>query len=394
MNNGKNTNAARALAMGVVAALFIVSLQGTGAALSNSGGGSWQYYKEITISYSGGALSDYQVLVQLSSSNFPTNARSDGADVRFTDNNGNELSYWIESWDYSGRSAKIWVKVPSIVGGGGAIIRMHYGNPSASSSSNGDATFEFFDDFMGTSLDTTNKWSYNGQGSIAVSNSILSMTGWTPYIYSNKLFNVTQNILESKVKEPGISNTALPGWMGDSGVTSSDVRAQYYHGYPGFEGAVWYVYDGTGRVASRSVLYDNYNILGIRIINSTLVDFYKDYSKVFSFSSLSQFLVGNSIAGMQTQLSGYSMYIDWVRVRKIASSEPTLTLGAEQPIVPPTTVPPTTVPPTIATATTTPTYTATPTPTSKPSVSLHGDKTDVVLGEDIILKLSALNLIC
>ncbi len=47
-----------------------------------------------------------------------------------------------------------------------------------------------------------------------------------------------------------------------------------------------------------------------------------------------------------------------------------------------------------ATATTTPTYTATPTPPpSKPSVSLHGDKTDVVLGEDIILKLSALNLI-
>ncbi|MDD5472916.1 MAG: hypothetical protein PHU34_02085 [Candidatus Methanoperedens sp.] len=45
--------------------------------------------------------------------------------------------------------------------------------------------------------------------------------------------------------------------------------------------------------------------------------------------------------------------------------------------------------------------TSTPTPTStsisgqpsKPSVSLHGDKTDVVLGEDIILKLSALNLI-
>jgi len=82
-------------------------LGGGASALSNSGGGSWAYYKDIAISNSGGALSDYQVLVNLTGSAFPTNARTDGADIRFTDAGGAELSYWIEGWDYAGRNARV-----------------------------------------------------------------------------------------------------------------------------------------------------------------------------------------------------------------------------------------------------------------------------------------------
>jgi hypothetical protein len=68
-----------------------------------------------------------------------------------------ELSYWIEEWDSAGKTARIWVKVPDIPSGGEAKITMHYGKPSASSSGNGDTTFDFFDDFEETSLNA-DKW--------------------------------------------------------------------------------------------------------------------------------------------------------------------------------------------------------------------------------------------
>lgn len=159
--------AARALMVG--AALFAVSLLGmAGAAapvLSNSGGGTWEYYKQISVlENSGNTLTDYQVLVQLSGSNFPTGTRSDGADIRFTDTNGNELSYWIGSFDYSGRSAKIWVRVPTISAGGTSTVRIYYGNPSAMSSSNIKNTFWLGDDFNDASIDT-NLWYYSGNPS-------------------------------------------------------------------------------------------------------------------------------------------------------------------------------------------------------------------------------------
>lgn len=43
--------------------------------------------------------------------------------------------------------------------------------------------------------------------------------------------------------------------------------------------------------------------------------------------------------------------------------------------------------------TSTPIPTSIPIPSSSASISLHGEKTDVILGEDILLKLSAVNLI-
>jgi len=56
---------------------------------------------------------------------------------------------------------------------------------------------------------------------------------------------------------------------------------------------------------------------------------------------------------------------------------------------------PTTPAPTIPQATPTATITSTPTPTTTPSASvqLHGEKTDVLVGEDILFKLSAVNKI-
>ncbi len=145
----------------MIAALALMILAGTGAAasLSNSGGGTWKYQREISIKEnSGTALTDYQVLIELKGADFPKEAKSDGADVRFTDSKENELNYWIESWDYAGKNTKIWVKVLSISAGSSTVISMHYGNPGASVISNGNKVFDFFDDFEYSDAVTNHGW--------------------------------------------------------------------------------------------------------------------------------------------------------------------------------------------------------------------------------------------
>ena len=118
---------------------------------------SWKYRRPITIQ-SDNALTDYQILVQLNSSNFDfSKANPDGSDIRFVDEgDATKLSYWIEEWDNVNESARIWVNVTSIPAGEKTIY-LYYNNSGVVSESDGDAVFEFFDDFEGTSLDTE-KW--------------------------------------------------------------------------------------------------------------------------------------------------------------------------------------------------------------------------------------------
>jgi hypothetical protein len=71
--------------------------------------------------------------------------RADFGDVRFTASDGTTLlSYWIETYTASS-SAVFWVKVPYIPASPDtATIYVYYGNPSAMTTSNGEATFPAF----------------------------------------------------------------------------------------------------------------------------------------------------------------------------------------------------------------------------------------------------------
>ena len=84
----------------------------------------WNYKKTITLN-SDDMLTDYQVLINLNSSNFDfNNANPNGSDIRFIDGK-KELDYWIEEWNYD--NAKIWIKVNLT---GTKEIYMYYGNPN------------------------------------------------------------------------------------------------------------------------------------------------------------------------------------------------------------------------------------------------------------------------
>jgi hypothetical protein len=101
--------------------------------------------KPITIDNTGNAntLTDYQLKIEV---NYEPEMQPGFDDLRFTDSGGNVLSYWVED-SIPSTSAPVWVKVTSIPGGVTTTMWLYYGNPSASSLSDGDATFDIFEDF-------------------------------------------------------------------------------------------------------------------------------------------------------------------------------------------------------------------------------------------------------
>jgi len=128
------------------------TIEGTGAGASvrliGVGPDVTPFKKPITINnfQNSNTLTNYQVLVTLDTQSLISaqKMRSDCGDIRFTDSDGTTLlNYWLEG-DCNTTSTRIWVKVPSIPASSSKTIYVHYGNPSATSQSNGTSTFLAF----------------------------------------------------------------------------------------------------------------------------------------------------------------------------------------------------------------------------------------------------------
>lgn len=144
--------------------------------------------REINISNtSGAAYTDYPAKITVP---YSSGMRADFGDVRFYDSNQNKLSYWIESTVLS-TSAVIWVNLPNMATGNNTVY-MTYGNTANTSESDGEAVFEFFDDFnsfdaskwtqgtLGGANNTGSPWSYYG-GSLIGGNTKLTLTSTTAF---------------------------------------------------------------------------------------------------------------------------------------------------------------------------------------------------------------------
>lgn len=112
--------------------------------------------KGITITTGGTSTpSDYQVKLTIA---YESEMQADFDDLRFNTKANEYIDYWIESYVTS-TSAVVWIELPdAITDPGSDTIWLYYGNVSLSDGGVGDDTFEFFDNFPGASLDTTNKW--------------------------------------------------------------------------------------------------------------------------------------------------------------------------------------------------------------------------------------------
>lgn len=120
----------------------------------------WNSRKSHVIENVTGAGTDYQVMIhvhkgQLGDDGWDVyldddDCRDDFGDIRFTGSDGmSQLSFWMESVNH-GSDALFWVKVAEDLSTENQTIYLYYDNPQATTTSNGDATFVYFDDFTGT----------------------------------------------------------------------------------------------------------------------------------------------------------------------------------------------------------------------------------------------------
>lgn len=116
----------------------------------------WQYRKQLTVSPVSEGVSNYALHLTLS---FETGMSEDYADLRFTDENGDLLSYWIES--SSETEASVWVKAdfPSV--STSTLLYLYYGNADADSLSDAASVFSFAEDF-----ETFSGWTKHGSGNL------------------------------------------------------------------------------------------------------------------------------------------------------------------------------------------------------------------------------------
>lgn len=126
----------------------------------------WDFRQSHTINQADNSGINYQIkiIIDFGSGSSSGNTiyvdgkcQTDFDDIIPTDNDGiTELDYWMESKTDSD-NAVFWVEVSGDLDAGAVLIYVYYGNDAVSTTSDGDATFLFFDDFLGDSLDT-DKW--------------------------------------------------------------------------------------------------------------------------------------------------------------------------------------------------------------------------------------------
>lgn len=143
---------------------YTYRVQAVSSGFSNSGGGCWQWRVPVTIS---NFIPDHPTRVALVAN---AAIKSDYSDIRFFDaTTGRELPHWLEGVGSSFPAA--WVRT-----GQNNTVYMYFGNPSATSASNGKAVFEVFDDFNDGQIDSALWTLLSGNGSITESGNTLNFS--------------------------------------------------------------------------------------------------------------------------------------------------------------------------------------------------------------------------
>lgn len=129
----------------------------------------WSYCKSHVINQQAGAPANYAVMIKVYKGvgvdgtevvdlwtagkvYCAGNCRDDFGDIRFTDNNGKTLlAYWLhEDYTVAGTSQVFWVRLYDDVSAGNVTIYIHYGNPTATTTSSISDTLTIGDSFDGS----------------------------------------------------------------------------------------------------------------------------------------------------------------------------------------------------------------------------------------------------
>jgi parallel beta-helix repeat protein len=249
-----------------------------------------------------------------------TKCKADYSDLRLTKTDDSLLDYWIESSDSS--SATVWVEIPSIPTSGTQIY-MYYGNTGASSVSNGDATFLFFDHFNGATLDP-GKWTSTGGGAIADSTAIVKYQGTSASITSVNSVSSDNTAISMRANTSHSNSAGITEYLYPAYIDSSNYI------YSGPSPAGTYVNKKTGTATSKTITgwsINDFHIL--TCIRHNMCDWYVDGGNNVQVTT--NYPAQSAPVRFVATGTGAQLAVDWIFVRTFISPEPTQTTwGTEE----------------------------------------------------------------
>ncbi len=309
------------------------------AGLSASSGNTWSSKAPLTIT---NFQANFQSKVIIP---YSPSMQNDFSDIRFYDETGTkELPYWIET-KQNGVSATVWFKTDA-----NNDVSLYFGNPSATSQSDGDQVFELFDDFADGNLDT-GKWLYEGVTEInGKATASSDGEGWK-YIRSIQSFgdNVLVEFDRQVVGDKTAQGTIFSGFYDDVAVPPSA-------GATALTAVTRHIGFGEGWCAEGLTCAEQADGSSL---DGTSIGLFSDGDGVFNMvvrrSGSNSFLSAKDAveASYSTTLNAYppastpmdlflgiadisalndpiEMYIDEVRVRKYAALEPVVGIGVTE----------------------------------------------------------------
>jgi hypothetical protein len=231
--------------------------------------------------------------------------------------------------------------VPSIPAGGSTTVYVWYGNPSATSAANGDTVFLFFDDFSGTSLNTT-KWTVVSSSSnvtVSVSNGLLTFAGasggstWKEYTLKSTTVLPDLNEIIARVKWSMTSNATAVILNHHN----STAYQQFYYN------SVWKAYylrtyiQGVYYYTSFSMANDNpanFEYWKLRY-NGSYLSAHRSLNGAdwtILLARNTNIITTNFTAGISETVQGTTInyyYVDYIAAKKYVEPEPSVSIGDE-----------------------------------------------------------------
>jgi len=277
---------------------------------------------------SGNDLVDYQVRVEITDPQFFEEC-PDQKYIECYFQDGSWIPHWVEEFDPANNKAVIWVKVPQIPANGTVKVFIKV-NPSRTEDlSNGEAVFEFFDDFE-TDTIASGKWTVL-DGEWGISDGKLSL-----YLSANEQYN-------KRIYATGLNldrNIAIETkWMMTTGLASGiisqfDVGKDNYY-LTRHEGADYNTFkiirfdSGTPtELVGISKTYQNnkWYITVVKVTSDKIIaNDGEDEIQAVDTTYLSGTIGLFGQAARFSHAPGY-IYFDWIIVRKYIEPEPTVTV--------------------------------------------------------------------
>jgi len=286
---------------------------------------SWSYFKNVTVT---NKILGYQSKINVTKTsggdiNCSGHCNNNFSDIRFVYANDTELPYWIEEYE-DGVYAIIWVNNSY----NSSYFYMWYGNAAAVDNSDGNSTFDFFDDFSEGSLNTS-KWTTQ-MGTPVQENGHLNLTN--AKVFGDVLFGPYNYRFKNRCYLTGQDNIII-GTIGSAG-SEDDAMSNRNSDYTG--SSSWP--DECNPVSERDGVQEadtQIPCLDLDSYRTYEITWTNSYAKYYQNDSL---LVTHTSKFSDIQqkfwIQGYNasstVVHDWVFVGKFRDTEPSFSFGVEE----------------------------------------------------------------